>query len=700
MRSTRVQRLRLRALAAAAAVVAACGPEPAGPGSAAAGAGVRPSVLLVSIDTLRADHVGAWGAADARTPTLDALASDGARFERAFSPTPLTLPSHTTLLTGQDPPRHGVRHNGVYRLRDASVTLAERLREGGWRTGAVVASTVLAARYGLDQGFDHYDDAIDPPGSRVAGGIEQRRAEAVTDAGLAWLARTPDPFFLWLHYYDPHASYEPPPPFDRLFAGRPYDGEIAAVDASLARVVDALRAQGRLERTLVVVTADHGESLGEHDEPTHAYSLYDATQHVPLLLRGPGVPAGRVVEGVVRLADVAPTVLSLLERPFLPEADGLDLRPLLAEGAPPSTRMAYLETLATRIDHGWSPLHALRSRGFLYVRAPRPELYDVGADPRQLDNRLPAEAEADTARARGFEAELNRRLAGAESGEAVALDADTLARLRALGYALPEAPVESTGLDPKDGLRHYRLYHRAQLAEAEGRPEEARALLAELVERDPTSALAQARLGVAELRAGELDGALVHSRRAAELAPANAAHWTQLGAVHAARGEPGPALEVLERAISQDPEDSQAWLLRMESLVALGRAEPAEAAAARVRGLAPHDVAALRRLADAWERAGDTERALGAYRDVLAVAPDSNRDHMHAAIHLARLGRVEDAEAHRARAGPVADDPRARRMLAEAYRAAGRRERAREVAPSDAGATPAGADEDGVARPR
>ena len=245
----------------------------------------RPSLLLVSIDTLRADHVGVYGAVDARTPVIDRLAAEGTRFTTAIASAPLTLPSHASILTGLYPPHHGVRYNGISRLLPSFDTLTERLRDAGYATGAVVGSAVLAGKYGLDQGFDHYDDD-----TRSRGDPAERPASEVTDGALAWLEHAERPFFLWVHYYDPHERYAPPAPFADRFAGRPYDGEVAYVDAELGRLFDSLAARGELDEALIVVTSDHGESLGEHAELTHSYSLYDAVLAVPLVFRGPGVP--------------------------------------------------------------------------------------------------------------------------------------------------------------------------------------------------------------------------------------------------------------------------------------------------------------------------------------------------------------------------------------------------------------------------
>jgi arylsulfatase A-like enzyme/Flp pilus assembly protein TadD len=464
-------------------------------------------VLLVTIDTLRADHVGAYGAAFAATPTLDALASEGVRFETAIAASPLTLPSHASILTGLLPPRHGVRHNGVYRLPADVESIAQRFQQAGYSTAAVVGSIVLASRYGLDRGFDVYDEQM---GERRASatGYPERGADEVTTRALAFLDSTPRPFFLWIHYYDAHAAYQPPEPFASRFRDRPYDGEIAAVDAALGRVVERLRVQGRLDRTVVAATSDHGESLGEHGERTHGYGLYDATLAVPLVMRGPGVPPGRLVRGVVSSVSIAPTLLAAAGLPPLATSDGIDLASYIAGAESPADAAAYAETLAPRIDHGFAPLFAWRTNSAHYVRAPRAELYDVARDPAQTTNLLEQSAGSTRARALASERALDpaseraldpasERALDPASERAIALaseraidlvlahdratgqvelDAGTRAQLESLGYALPATPRAQNGIDPKDGLPLLDAFEAAKAAFYRGDVARAKAL--------------------------------------------------------------------------------------------------------------------------------------------------------------------------------------------------------------------------------
>jgi choline-sulfatase len=524
-------------------------------------------LILVTIDTLRADHLGSYGAEEAHTRTLDTVAREGVRFDAAIAPTPLTLPSHASLMTGLDPPGHGVRHNAIYRLDPTLPTLAGRLRERGYATAAVVGALVLDRRFGLDNGFDHYDDDRgDRMSDRV--GFAERPADAVVDAALAWLADAPDRFFLWVHFYDPHARYDPPPGFAAAFARRPYAGEIAFVDSQLGRLLDAVDHRWPDGRTLVAVTSDHGESLGEHGERTHAYTLYDATQRVPLLLRGPGLPAGRVIAEPVRLVDVAPTLLSRADASAIDGVDGRDLGPLISGGVT-TPRAAYSETVATYLDYGWSPVFALRTAGHRYIRAPRPELYDLLSDPGETHNI----AALDPGRVAELDAVLERRLgAPRRSGEAapVALGSADRERLRALGYAVPAAAEvdldfrAATGADPKDEIGLLGEIEAAQREIDAGHLDAALARLA-LIAGGGT-AVPALRAAVA-IGAGDPVVAERDARAVLERQPGRSDLWIVMGRARAAQGELAAAAEAFERALALEPEQPEArrWLERVRA---------------------------------------------------------------------------------------------------------------------------------------
>ena len=592
-------------------------------------------VVLVSIDTLRADHVGCYGASNAATPTLDALAARGARFETAISPAPLTLPSHATLLTGLDPPEHGVRSNGSFRLRDEIPTLAERLHAAGFASAAFVSAFVLDRRFGLARGFDAYDDQLGVQDEDI--GVASRPAGQTIDAALAWLDDAPERFFLFVHLYDPHAPYEPPEPHRTRQLGRPYDGEIAYADAELGRLLAALEARFPDGGNLVVVTADHGESLGEHGEPTHAFTIYDATQRVPLLMAGPGVPAGRVVPSLARLADVMPTVLALAGQPAPPAATGRSLLPALRGEPEGEAREAWVETLATQLELGWSPLLGVRTATHKYVRAPRPELYALADDPGETQN-VAAEQPALAAE---LDALVTARAERQSATPNLGVDPQTAEQLHALGYLADARPAASArplgvvgGPDPKEEM---------------GKLGTLRVVLTHLKQRRGHEALEQfpelGALGLdlellrgeAALLAGELEIARASVQRARQLEPARTAPpLVLLGRIEEATGRTGAAEAAFLEAQRLDPESGSA-------LLGLGRVaeQRSDLAAARAhyesaRQLRRVEAEALWRLAALEIESGEPDRA----RAALADLPQSFARSPQAAARLASAERA------------------------------------------------------------
>ncbi|MEE9219620.1 MAG: sulfatase-like hydrolase/transferase [Acidobacteriota bacterium] len=520
-----------------------------------AGRGEAPRNLLVlTFDTTRADHLSIYGG-PAEVPNLQRLARNGVRFENAFAPTPLTLPSHVSLFTGLYPVAHGVRNNGAFRLGDEARTLAEVLLESGFRTAAVVGTQVLHSRYGLDQGFELYDDLL-PPEEKVDTLFVERPATAVADAGLAWLAgRGEERWFLWLHFFDPHYEYNPPEPYRSRYADSPYDGEIAYADAQAGRVLESLRGRGWLERTLVVMAGDHGESLGEHGERTHGVFIYDATMHVPLLMRHPGrLGRGRTVRSLVSLVDVVPTVLDLLEVPRHDLAPhGETLVPLLAgEQAEPHT--AWLESWLPRLNYGWSELSAVRDLEWKYVRAPRAELYHISNDPREQNNLVARElatVEAYRERLqrmeRSIEPEGGRNLSRTQE-----IDEELRKSLQALGYVFvvePGAEVEGPRPDPKDKIGEYEEMARALAFMRKDREEEAIPILMRAIEANPQSGFLVRQLGHAYRRLGRLRDAIRELEKSLKIDPNSFGTLTDLGSAYFEAGEVGRAEGIFRQVL-------------------------------------------------------------------------------------------------------------------------------------------------------
>jgi arylsulfatase A-like enzyme len=495
-------------------------------------------VLLVTIDTLRADRLGCYGDSAARTPRIDALAREGTLFERAYSPAPITLPAHASLFTGLIPPAHGVRGNGAFALAPGKPTLAEAFRDRGLQTGAFVGGFPLVRRFGLDRGFGHYDDHMaKTPGVHYE--FAERRGSEVADAAIAWLGANPGPVFAWVHLFDPHAPYAPPPAFA---GGDPYRGEIAAVDQAVGRLLDAWDA--RPGPDVVAVTADHGEAFGEHGEESHSLFVYDVTLRVPLVLRGAGIAGGRREANPVSIVDLGATLLSLAGAPAT-----LPGRSVLAAKAGPPL---YAETLAPRLDFGWSELRSIRSGRHKLIRAPRPELFDVAADPGETRDL----AAGDAATVARLSAELDALLAAAgETHARRAVDPETAERLGALGYVQGGAE-RGSGADPKDKVEVAR-----RIAAAAGPfPDHASAAAAyrAIAALDPDVPVVNFRLADALLRSGRATESIPHYRKVVAAGPRSADPFVGLATALAQAGRLDDARRALEDALRVDPASGQA----------------------------------------------------------------------------------------------------------------------------------------------
>jgi len=589
------------------------------------------NLLLVTLDTVRADHLGAYGYAPAETPALDRLAREGVRFESATAAAPLTLPSHATILSGLLPPQHGLRNNGGGRFPASAPALAAHLKAAGYETGAFVGSFVLDHRFGLDRGFDAYDDAIERDPDGPSGLAAERAGAAVVDRALGWLRQRPAaaPFFLWVHLYDAHAPYAPPEPFATRHAGRPYDGEIAGVDAQVMRLLQLLDERGLAARTLVAVTADHGESLGEHGEPTHGLFVYESTLRVPLLLRRPSVlKAETTVREPVSLADLAPTLAGLLEVPF-PAApagstSGRDLSSALRRGAEPEEGDVYAESEYPR-TFGWGGLAALRRGNVKLIAAPRPELYDLERDPHETDDRAARD------RRRGpFEAHLATRLGGMSRLESspTKLDAETRERLASLGYAAAAGPASpapasraAQARDPKDAAGLFRDFETANADLQAGRLDDAARRLEALVAADPGNAVFRGHLAQTHRRQGDFARALPLYRRAAQDAPDDSDARYNLGVALQETGRFAEALAALDASIRLDSDRPESHNARGIVLLSLDRAADALDALDRAAALDPRDARVHNNRGNVLRKMGRFDEAEGAYRRAAELAP-------------------------------------------------------------------------------
>src|SRR5436853_1598931 len=395
------------------------------------------NVVIVTIDTLRADHLGCYGYKHIRTPNIDALAADGVRFERAYTPVPVTLPAHTAIFTGSYPMLSGIHDFSANKLNPQQPTLASALKEHAYSTAAIIGSAVLDSRFGLNHGFDFYYDHFDFNRLLETNLDEMERpGNVVADVALDWLSKNyQKKFFLWMHLYDPHYPYRPPAPYSEEYRDRPYDGEIAFADAQVGRLIEFLKNKGLYQNTLIILSGDHGESLGEHGVKTHGFFIYNATLHVPLIIHLPGDMHARTVANLVNLADLMPTVLAALNIQIPAQVQGQSLLPLMSPKKEDTARSLYAETFLPRLHFNWSELRGVETETYHFIDAPKPELYDLRKDPGETHN-LFAEKKAVTEEMRVRLAKLIQQYtAGQELAEKTGLDPALMERLKSLGYA-------------------------------------------------------------------------------------------------------------------------------------------------------------------------------------------------------------------------------------------------------------------------
>jgi len=608
------------------------------------------NVVLITIDTLRSDYVGYSGSGKVKTPNLDRLAEGGGAFTQTRSPVPLTLPAHASILTGAYPPAHGVRVNGRDRLSEKHTTLAEILKEKGYATAAFVSAFVLDRRFGLAQGFDVYDDQLGEDVGLLENLEAERDGASVAAAFSGWLSRqTGDqPFFAWIHFYDPHAPYAPPEPYRSQYPNDPYAGEVAYTDEMVGRVVAELQSRGLLERTLVAVVGDHGEGLGDHGEQTHSVLIYNSTLHVPFLLYGPGlIPASRRVDAVTRTVDVAPTLLDYLGLPA-PMAQGKTLRPLVEGGSAAtesgeSGESAYSESLYANIHLGWSALRALERGGFRFIEAPRPELYDLGKDPGERVDVLLTEK----TRAREMRHELERiaeELEKDSAREEVEVDSETEARLRSLGYVSSSRPPSGGAVvDPKDKMA---LWNEIQIGVHEfGQRNYALAsqILEKVLQTEKDIPLVYENLGALYMEAGRLAEAETIYREALARGMEDADFHVNLGLLHYRRREWGEAEKELRVALELDPGNVAALVHLGNTLRAGGRPEEAISRYQKALEINPNYLYAFDGLGIAYAKLGRQEEALRSFRDVVRLDPEGAQGHFNLAVQLEQMGKKTEA---------------------------------------------------------
>jgi choline-sulfatase len=620
----------------------------------------RPDIFLVTIDTLRADHVHCYGYGSIQTPALDDLAKDGVRFAEAFTPSPITNTSHISILTGLLPSTHGVMDFAVP-VASGTPLWSEVLKNRGYHTAAFIGSVVLDSHRfapGLDRGFDFYDNFPENPRSNSRWERLERRGKDVVQHAEDWLSKhSAGPKFVWLHFYDPHDPYDPPPPYAQVYENRLYDGEIAYADSALADFVTYLKRKGWYRNSVVIVVGDHGEGLGEHHEQTHGAFLYDATLHVPLIIKLPDqTQAGRVVEAQVRTTDILPTVVDLLRIHLPSHFDGESLAPYFGSGntANVAKRTAFGET-DYPLRFGWAPLRSARGEGFKFIEAPKPELYDLQSDPLELQNNY---APWDV-RVQGFRAKMSvlRRKAASRPTSAGAVSSSTIAELEALGYlsgadraSLTDVPEPLLLPDPKDQIEQLNLLHQAMIASEDGRYGEARSALERIVEIEPQSLAALRLLAEMELHQGEYAIAAEHFKRALIIRPDDASSAFRLGlALHGA-GDFTGARRSLESSLKSAPTQFPARLLLGQVDLSLGDIVSAKDQFDAALLIEPQNSTAQLWLAKAYIAGGSFTEAAQILESLAKSQHQSAEIFELLTQAYSRLGRKEEAEKAKGRA--------------------------------------------------
>jgi choline-sulfatase len=617
----------------------------------------RLNLVIITLDTTRADRIGAYGAQDVETPAFDRLAADGVLFEQAVSVAPLTLPAHSSIFTGKFPPEHGVRDNGGFFLGPEQLTLAEVLETRGYRTGGFVAAYVLDSKWGINQGFDTYFDDFDLSKTRaVSLASIQRPANEVVDKAIPWIRESAgSPFFAWIHLYDAHSPYRPPEPFASRYKGHPYNGEIAFADSQVARVVSELQSRGLLERTVIAIMGDHGESLGEHGETAHGFFIYNSVTHVPFLIRTPfSTTQHRRVADPVRSVDVMPTVLELLGVPVPKGVSGASLVPLMTGQQAELELDAYSEAMYPLHHYGWSDLRALRSGRYKVIDAPRPELYDIDRDPQETTNLF---AERQTlgdrliAQLRSVERRFAKTVATLPASD---VDPEARERLAALGYVgsfvATASDRRTDRADPKDKIALFnKLGTATDLAKEREHGDEASfrkvvALLEEVLHEDPKVIDALFMMGTQYLRHDDPAKAIEYFKRTLSLKPDYDLAVVNLARAYRRLGDDDAALAGFERYLTIDPKDPFARYQMGEIWLDRGDLARAEQQFRQALDIDPHVAAATNALGVIALKRGDAVAAERLIRQAIALKPDVRLAHFNLALLAEQRGDIRAAE--------------------------------------------------------
>jgi arylsulfatase A-like enzyme/predicted Zn-dependent protease len=636
------------------------------------------NVLLVTLDTTRADHIGIYGYGKAKTTTIDSLALKGVKFSNAYCPVPMTLPSHCSIMTGTYPLYHKVHNNGTYHLNKEIVTLAQRLKEKGYKTSAFVSSFNVDSRFGVDKGFDVYDDKFGEDEMIKTFRSERSAGDTAASFIRCLEGASNEKFFSWVHLYDPHLPYHPPSPFKEEFAGIPYDGEIAYMDFSLGKIIEKLKEKGLLDKTLIVIAGDHGEALGEKEEVDHGVFIYDVTMRIPLIFYAPqNLPQGLVVDSRVRLIDIMPSVLDMLKMPVNKEVQGESLLPYI-EGKKKDNLTCYLESYYPLETYGWSELVGLIDGDWKYIQAPRSELYNLKVDKGEETNLFPKEAKTASALKQRLKElidnyssklALSRRKMSQEEEE----------RLRSLGYVGADASVRvSKGplADPKDMMGEFRILYQAVQSEWDGKMAEAEKYYREILRlmpdvawryldlaiflsrvnrlpeaievlkqgltRLPDSFVLLSRLAHFYMRVGKYQESFDMSQAALRIDPQYFDALVIAGSIQDIRGKWEESTKYYKKALEIEPENKMIRLKYAYALGALGRQEEAVAIDEALKKESPKDYRIYQDLGVIYTSLGKLDQAEENLKKSVELNP-SPETYLNYAVILERAGKLPEA---------------------------------------------------------
>jgi arylsulfatase A-like enzyme/Flp pilus assembly protein TadD len=601
------------------------------------------NVLLVTLDTTRADRLGCYGYPKAKTPNLDYLASNGVRFSHAYSPVPLTCPSHCSILTGTYPLFHQVRNNGTYYLAPELKTLPEALKEKGLKTAAFVSSFTVDSRFGLDQGFDVYDDQLSPDQTFKAL-TSERKADKVFASFSRWLDENKVyPFFVWIHFFDPHLPYDPPSPYREQFPDDPYDGEIAYMDFYVGKILDQLREEDLLSNTLIILAGDHGEAFGEKHEKGHGVFIYESTMRIPLIFYAEGcLPTGEVIEARVRLIDIMPSILDMLYTTLPEDIQGVSLLPFI-EGKKKDDLSSYIESYYPRENFGWSELVGLIDGEWKYIKAPREELYNLKQDPREEKNLIQEERKIVQEKRDKLEDIIQSSVSPLVAGKRK-LSAEERDRLRSLGYiASSEGPSQGDFPDPKDRIEELLLIQQAEAYEVEDRIEEAAAIYEKIIDLRPNVATSYVNLALMKARMMKLDETIQILEQGIEKIPDSEVLLSRLGHTFMAVGRLKKALDAFDRVLKNNPRHFDALLGSAWMFDLMGQKENALAYYQKALAIEPENKFARKNYALSLATSGNVNQAIEIYRGLTRDFPDDYEIYQDLGIAYGRVGEINQA---------------------------------------------------------